>query len=292
MWDVTLCRPYRWRSPSHCIKGENRRTHAALQQPPTQTMSAALFDESLQPPGWLSLLSEWRALTEMGVGWASAPGLALLPHGDGQPVLVIPGFLTSDRSTFLLRALLVAWGYQAEKWDLGQNLRLDQAMVDKVGARLHALRREHGCKLSLIGWSLGGVFAREVARANPGDVRQVITLASPFARNFKATSLRALYEGVNGGDITHIGAELIERMKRPLPVPSTALYTRCDGIVAWQSCIDSVEGPTTENISVPGSHCGLVSNPIALTVVADRLRQPEGGWRRFDGGKQGRRSMD
>jgi pimeloyl-ACP methyl ester carboxylesterase len=255
-------------------------------------MTDALFDESLQPPGWLSLLSEWRALTEIGVGWASAPGLALLPHGDDQPVLVIPGFLTSDLSTVLLRTLLVAWGYRAETWDLGHNLRLDQPMVDKVAARLHALRRKHGRKLSLIGWSLGGVFAREVARANPGDVRQVITLASPFARNFKATSLRALYECVNGGDLGHIGTELIERMKQPVPVPSTALYTRSDGIVAWQSCIDSVEGPITENISVPGSHCGLVSNPIALTVVADRLRQPEGGWRRFDSEKESRRAMD
>lgn len=244
-------------------------------------MSTALFDESVKPPGLLALLSEWRVVLEMGVGVASTPGLAMLPPGDGQPVLVIPGFLTGDSSTMLLRMLLATWGYKAEKWEMGPNLRLDEQIVDKVGHRLQALRREHGRKPSLIGWSLGGVIAREVARAHPEDVRQVITLASPFARNFKATSLRRLYEHVNGGDLGHIGEDLIRRMKQPIGVPSTALYTRLDGIVAWQACVDEIEGPMAENVAVPGSHCGLVYNPVALAIVADRLRQPEGGWQRL-----------
>lgn len=127
------------------------------------------------------------------------------------------------------------------------------------------------------------MLAREVARCNPDDVRQVVTLASPFARNFKASNLGHVYELINGETLAHMGEALILRMKSPVPVPSTAMFTRSDGIVAWETCVESVEGATTENVAVPGSHCGLVYNPVALAIVADRLRQPEGQWRRFDG---------
>lgn len=245
-------------------------------------MSDALYDETIAAPGYLSLLLELRVGLEMALGVSAAPVLALQPPGDGHPVMVIPGFLTSDGSTVLLRSLLAIWGYKALKWQLGVNLRLNQSMVDKVAERLRSLRREHGRKLSLIGWSLGGVLAREAARANPDDVRQVITLASPFAWNFKATSLRRLYEGINKGNRSRVSDDLVRQMKEPVPVPSTAFYTRSDGIVAWEACVDSVEGPSTENIAIPGSHCGLVYNPIALAIVSNRLRQQEGSWRRYD----------
>jgi len=127
--------------------------------------------------------------------------------------------------------------------------------VRELPRRLHDLHEATGRPVSLVGVSLGGVFARQLARDHPGVVRQVVTLGSPF---------RPREEGLP-----------------PLPVPSTAIYTRGDGIVGWQSCLDR-EGPTSENVEVPGSHCGLGHNPIAVRVVTDRLAQPEGTWQPFD----------
>ena len=247
-----------------------------------QKMIEPLFDESLKPPGHAAWLMEWRAVLELGAGLAAAPALARLPRGDGHPVMVLPGFLTSDLSTALLRRLLGAWGYRVEKWSLGPNLTFNQAIVDRIGDRAHALSREQGRKVSLIGWSLGGLLAREVARRNAEDVRQLVTLSSPFARNFKASNLGGLYEFINGETVAHMGVDLIGRLSRPVAVPSTAIYTRSDGIVAWQTCMEQQEGPWAENVAVRGSHCGLVYNPQALRVVADRLSQPEGKWRRID----------
>lgn len=242
-----------------------------------------MFDESLKPPSLLSWLLEWRAVLELGAGLAAAPALAMLPRGDGHPVMVLPGFLTSDMNTGLLRQLLGAWGYRVEKWKLGPNLKVSQAIVDRIGDRVHALHHEQGRKVSLIGWSLGGLLAREVARRNADDVRQLVTLSSPFARNFKASNLGGVYELINGETISHMGVDLIRRLSRPVPVPSTAIYTVSDGIVAWQACVEQQEGPWAENVAVRGSHCGLVYNPQALSVLADRLGQAEGRWRRMDG---------
>lgn len=168
-----------------------------------------LFDESLKPPSHLAWLQEWRAVLELGVGLAAAPALARLPRGDGHPVMVLPGFLTSDLSTALLRQLLGVWGYRVEKWNLGPNLTVNQAMVDRIGDRAHAVRHEQGRKVSLIGWSLGGLLAREVARRNADDVRQLVTLSSPFARNFKASNLGGVYEFINGETISGMGVDLI-----------------------------------------------------------------------------------
>jgi pimeloyl-ACP methyl ester carboxylesterase len=141
-----------------------------------------------------------------------------------------------------------------------------------------------GRKVSLVGWSLGGIFARELARQHPEMVRLVVTLGSPFSGPPQATNVWRLYEIVSGEKIEAIDPRLTERMRKVPPVPSTAVYSRTDGVAAWQACLEP-EAAHTENVEVPGSHCGLGHNPWAAWVIADRLSQAEGKWQPFDAGR-------
>jgi pimeloyl-ACP methyl ester carboxylesterase len=229
-------------------------------------------DRNIAPPSMLLLALEGRAWAELATLLPSLPFLARTPRGDGHPVLVIPGYLASDRSTGALRAFLRGRGYHAHGWRLGRNLGPDARIVTGLEARLRELRARHGRAVSLIGWSLGGIYARELARRRSDDVRQVITLASPFRDPFASNVARFL--GSRGRSDGADGLGL------PLSVPSTSILSRSDGIVAWQSCLED-EGPRRENVVVESSHCGMGHHVAALAVIADRLAQPEGTWRPF-----------
>ena len=232
-------------------------------------------------PSRALLLLEVRAIGELGAFFALAPMLRLTPRGDGHPVLVLPGLGGSDAVTQPLRAFLKDRGYQAHGWKLGTNYGPRPGVEDKMLARLAELAERHQRKVSLIGASLGGVFARELARRAPAQVRSVITLGSPFAGEPRASNAWKLYERLSERTADDWPAHERERMRRAPPVPCTAIFSRSDGIVAWQGCMER-EGPAAENIEVEGSHCGLGHNPTVLVAVADRLAQPEGAWRRFD----------
>lgn len=235
--------------------------------------------EYAEPPPRRLLLWEARAFWEHGAFIAAFPWLGLLPAGDGQPVLVLPGLAATDLSTAPMRAFLRNRGYAAYGWDLGRNLGLRPGLTARKLKRLQEIRERHGRKVSLIGWSLGGIFAREVAKARPDDVRQVITLGSPFKGHPKATRAWRLYEFLAGHKVDE--ARLGANLNIAPPVPTTAIFSRSDGIVAWQCCMEK-DGPQTESIEVCASHCGLGANPVALCAIADRLAQPEGCWRPFD----------
>jgi len=227
------------------------------------------------PPSPALIALEGRAWLEFAALVPALPLLARAPRGDGHPVLVLPGWLASDRSTWALRRFLRDRGYHVHGWRLGRNLGPDASTVAGLAARLAALRDRHGKKISLVGWSLGGIYARELARRFPGDVRQVITLASPF-RAPAATSVSRFYRARR----SEARPELRQRLGDPLPVPSTSLYSRTDGVVAWRSCIQD-DGPVAENIEVRTSHCGMGHHPGVLLVIADRLAQLEGAWRPY-----------
>jgi len=198
-------------------------------------------------------------------------------------VLVLPGWLASDRSTRPLRWFLRDRGYHVHGWKLGVNLGPDDELVARLAQRFAELRARHSEKITLIGWSLGGVYARELARNFTDDVRQVVTLASPF-RDLSATSVaRIARSGLfdrrssRPRSIADSG-ELRERLRTPPPVPCTSFYSRSDGIVAWQSCLEE-EGPGRENVEVWSSHCGMGHHPSVLLAIAERLAQPPGEWR-------------
>ena len=238
------------------------------------------------PPATELLLLEVRAIAELGAFFAMAPLLRLTPRGDGHPVLVLPGLLASDVSTLPLRTFLTDRGYEAHGWELGRNMGPRAGVLERLQARLAALHQQKQRRVTVIGCSLGGVFARELARHAPAQARAVITLGSPFAGAPRASHAWRAYESASGRRAEDWPGR--ERLKEPPPVPATAIYTRSDGIVAWQGCLEQ-QAPTTENIEVQGSHSGLGHNPAALYAIADRLAQPEGEWQPFD--RSGLRSL-
>ncbi|MDJ0842310.1 MAG: alpha/beta hydrolase [Acidobacteriota bacterium] len=237
---------------------------------------------AFNPPSKLLLLLEARALFEFGAFYPSQHLLRNLPEGDGHPVLVYPGFMASDFSTRVLRKFLDKLGYEALPWKLGRNLGYSPVLDAQMQEHLSAMHQYFGRKLTLIGWSLGGVYARELARVMPECVRQVITMGSPFAGSTRATNVSWLYDLVTGEKLNDIDPNLLKRLAEQTPVPSTAIYSRTDGIVAWQSCVDPHPDEQHENIEVPGSHFGFGFNPWAMHVIADRLAQPEDNRAPFD----------
>jgi hypothetical protein len=225
---------------------------------------------------------EGRTFLEFWGYLLTLPILQAMPRGDGHPVLILPGFGVNDWYMLPLRVFLKSRGYAARGWGLGFNLGHDDELTVRLGKRLRELHEQHGRKVSLVGWSLGGIYAREMARARPDRVRFVVTLGSPFMHTSKGINLRGLYEFVSGRKIEdHLDPELVRDMQEPPPVPTTAIYSRSDGVAACKCCTES-EAPHSENIEVSGSHCGLAHNPVVLWALADRLAQPEDNWRPFE----------
>jgi pimeloyl-ACP methyl ester carboxylesterase len=233
------------------------------------------------PPSRLLTLAEpSRAMGELASFIALRPLLAMLPKGDRQGVLVLPGFLAGDASTYLLRSLLRDLGYDAVGWNLGRNVHVDNARVDAMLDAVEALFARTGRKISIVGWSLGGVFARELAKHAPEKVRQVITLGSPISDDRRYTNARKLFEYLNGREPQPMQTGKFKALGEAPPVPTTSILTKSDGVVHWRGSVQH-GGGHVENIEVIASHCGLGVNPSAIYAVADRLAQPEGDWRPF-----------
>jgi len=255
----------------------------------THTTQAALrAAEPSPPPPWLAAAELPRAISEMTLLAASMPGLLhASARGDGHPVLVLPGLLASDRSTTALRAVLVKLGYDARAWGLGRNRgpRAIGKHGELLQSRVEALAQEAGRKVSLVGWSLGGVFARLLARRIPQHVRQVITLGSPFIDNGEATNAGKIFEMASGTRRDdRANRAIFAELAAPSSVPSSAIYSRSDGVCAWEVCREDAAA-CRESIEVYGSHCGLGVNPSVIFAVADRLAQAEGQWAPFEPGR-------
>jgi pimeloyl-ACP methyl ester carboxylesterase len=233
----------------------------------------------IAPPSLALLAFEGRAWLELAALVPALPALAGAPRGDGHPVLVLPGYLADDRSTRALRWFLRDRGYHGHAWRLGRNHGPTDETVAGLVERLRALHERHGRRVSLVGWSLGGIYARELARAFPDRVRLVITLASPFRDPLVSNVARLSALGFGPRPETGPSVPL-EKLRAPLPVPTTSFYSETDGIVAWRSCL-SDPGPLAENLAVRSSHCGMGHHPTVLLAIADRLAQPEGAWRPF-----------
>ncbi|MEM6742785.1 MAG: alpha/beta hydrolase, partial [Pseudomonadota bacterium] len=234
------------------------------------------------------LMMELRAIPELFGLSMSWPALtAMAPRGDRQPVLVLPGLITSDRATRPMRAWLRTLGYRAHGWEMGRNFGPVPGVEEGLIARLESLAERYGRKVSLVGWSLGGIYARQLAKMRPSLVRQVISLGSPFNGDPRATNAWRVYQMASGQSVDEGERHMGGAIRTPPPVPSTAIYSRTDGICAWQSCIED-DADQTENVEVLASHCGLGHHPAALFAVADRLSQPEDAWSPFDrGGARG-----
>lgn len=213
-----------------------------------------------------------------------------LPRGEGDVVLVLPGLGAGDWSTWPLRRLLDQIGYRAYGWGQGTNSGA-RHLYAGAAQRYEQLRDTVGGPISIIGWSLGGVYARRLAKDYAADTRCVITMGSPFAHAPSGSNIARLYRRLHGhypgGD-----DRASPRMVAPPPVPTSSIFSRTDGVVPWQSC-QEVAGPIAENIEVTSSHCGLGHDPAVIFAVADRLAQARRPvWKPFRVSGRLRRKLD
>ena len=256
----------------------SRAASSALAVRANASRKAAKADSLTAPSGTLLAL-ESRALLEWGACAAAWPLLSHAPRGDGHPVLVLPGLTAGDASTWPLRKFLEGRGYAVYPWDLGLNFGPRHGVVRKLVSRVRGLSREHNRKISLIGWSLGGAMARVLAANEADHVRSLITLGAPLSGDNKATNGWRLFEFVSGQPADN--PRLKSLLSKKVTVPSTSIFSKSDGIVAWQtSQVD--DGPRSENIEVTASHFGMGAHPAVLYAIADRLAQPENHWRPFN----------
>ncbi len=240
-------------------------------------------------PGQALWLSEFvRAPRELATFWAAFPLLAVGPRGDGHPVLVLPGLLADDASTAPLRAIIAARGLRALAWEMGRNGGPSREIMAAVPRRIAQLHEQSGQTVSLVGWSLGGILAREFARRCREHVRDVVTLGSPFrlrpGEHRDATNVGQIYRAVRPLRDQRFDRQRREWAQADLPCPSTSIYSRSDGVVPWRACLGTVDA-THENVEVTASHCGLGFDPRTVSVVLDRLVQPEGQWRPYRRGR-------
>lgn len=207
----------------------------------------------------------WREVASFCFEYPKAPDASEFRSGNGHVVLVIPGFLTPDATTAPLRRFLTRCGYRAFGWGLKVNFGPTPRLLAGLERRFEECRALAGGPISVIGISLGGLFARNLAFEHPGDIRQVITLVSPY-RLPTATTIEPLVQICAPFFSREID---LARLATPLPVPSTAVYTREDGLVAWETCRG--EEPQGVSVEVPGKHVTICRNPAMLRTVGRRL---------------------
>jgi len=228
----------------------------------------------------LALLASEPAWAFADLGASRAPRAAVA-RGDGHRVIVYPGLGAGAWSTMRLRSTLAAAGFDCVDWGFGLNRGPRGSLsqwLERLAAAVEADSAADGRKLSLVGWSLGGIYAREIARVVPHAVRQVLTLGSPFGAEAEATHAGWLYRLLSGSEPPR-SRRYLQDLRRPLPVPSTSVFSKADGIVPWQGCLQK-EGPLSENLEVPGvSHLGMGTHRAVLALVAERLAQAEGAWK-------------
>jgi hypothetical protein len=222
---------------------------------------------ALRAPTGRTLLGEAASPLEMTRLGRRAIALARQPRGRGEPVRLFPGFSAGDASTAALRRYLARMGYDARGWGLGRNTGDVPALLRLATAAAVRDAETSGQRLHLIGWSLGGVIAREVARDRPDLVAQVITFGSPIVGGPRYTALAYLYPPER---IAAIEAGIRHRVARPIRVPVTAIHSRRDGIVGWQACIDDVT-PGAENVEVRSTHIGMGIDPDVWEIIVQRL---------------------
>ena len=234
-------------------------------------------------PSLFDILREVRAPFEFASVALHFHALRQAPRGNGRAVLLVPGYLADDHSMRPLGAYLKYLNYDVYYTELGRNMGKVNTDMMRLGDRVESVSQSVGGeKVSLIGWSLGGVYARDLALRMPDMVRYVVTLGSPFAGDITATNAKRVYEMVSGETIQDADIKDIQALSGDLPVPTSSLYTRTDGIVNWQTCLVN-ESDAAENIEITlASHIGIGVNAAALWAVADRLAQPEGQFHPFD----------
>lgn len=242
----------------------------------------SVFENAANSPSGLKVLMESRALIELGQLIQSFAHIPTLPNGDRHPVIVIPGFLTDDKYTSILRWFLKQKNYDVYPWTQGINLSFNLRSVHRLQKQIYNIRNLTNRKVSLVGWSLGGIYARYVSHSMPEHIRHVITLGTPFSRTMTSTMITRFFEFVNKQKFSDLHPDILQKITQPLPVASTSIYSKMDGVIAWECSICPAPKHNHEHIEVESSHIGLTHNPASLYAIADRLALPENSWHPFE----------
>jgi len=221
------------------------------------------------PPPARLLLGEVRGALEPARLLLRAPLLATLPRGNGARVIVLPGYGANETSTAVLQGFLRLLGYRSYNWALGRNSGNVARLLPKMLARIEEIAPAGEDQVHLVGWSLGGYIAREAARERPDRIRSVITLGSPVVGGPKYTTVAARYRR-QGLDLDELERLVDARYDKPLTTPVTAVFSKADGVVAWEACIDR-RSAGIEHVEVRTTHIGLGFCPEVYSIIADRL---------------------
>jgi pimeloyl-ACP methyl ester carboxylesterase len=223
------------------------------------TAAAAL---DLKPPALPLLLREAGSFAAMRAMASFASAVQTGVRGDGRPVLILPGFLANDIATGRLRRSLNASGFAAHGWGLGRNLGVKSDILQQIDARVQAIGSDQ--PITLIGWSLGGILAREYAKFAPHRIARVITLGSPFSGSLKANNAWRLYQLVTGHSVDAPPIDAQPHIKPP--VPTIALWSRRDGVVAPASACGA-PGETDASVELRCTHMAFVADPHAIRTI-------------------------
>ena len=235
----------------------------------TQEHPLQALADAIPVPPVFGLLREARMAVDVATGLRHTPVLLQSPRGNGEPVLLLPGFTAGDASMWPLRRCLGALGWDARGWGLGRNRGDAPRLLPRVIDVTERLVRETGTRVRMVGWSMGGFLARETARDRPELVERVVTLGTPVIGGPKYTTAAPLFRRL-GFDLDAIERECQERAGRPIDVPVTAIYSRRDGVVAWRACLDHTSRDV-EHVEVESTHGGLGFDSRVWAIVADRL---------------------
>jgi len=243
-------------------------------------MDASAEAHLIPPPHFgLALTEAHRAAAEFASLMFTRRWLRRMPKGDGHGVVVMPGFLGDDGYNAPLRRYLNKLGYASIGWEQGRNLGPRGDLLERAVEHIVDHANNTGGKVTLIGHSLGGIYARELAKEIPDQVRQVISLGSPFGEGRHTGSYPSrLFSIMNPDEEITVDQQLLVE---PPPVPTTAVYSKEDGVVNWLTCFQHGRHQQAQNIQVWGSHCGLTINPMVWFLLAERLSQAEDDWQRF-----------
>ena len=228
-----------------------------------------------EPPAPINALLEARAGLELTSLFFASPALALANGGKARPIMLLPGYGAGDASMQPLSGYLRYLGHRTYRWGIGRNRGSVDAMVPVVANRVTEIAEKTAQPVTLIGWSLGGVVAREIARTRPTVVGEIITMGTPVKGGPKYTAIGAAFARSRGMDLDRFEWEVHRRNSIGLKQPITAIYSKLDGVVGWQAAIDSYN-PQARNVEVYGTHLGLGVNPRVWTVIADTLAKNQG----------------
>jgi pimeloyl-ACP methyl ester carboxylesterase len=227
--------------------------------------------DSIVPPSRRTTLQELRLPFDV-LGWG--PAWLTLPRGRAKvvrTVMLLPGFGGGPRSLVALKRYLLIRGHHVVDWGLGRNTGRVQQLLAALEGRVEALVREAAEPAVLVGWSLGGYIARELAREHPELVRRIVTLGSPVVGGPRFTATARWYVA-QGIDLDQVERAVKQRYARPLQTPVVAIYSKRDGVVAWQACIDRWS-PNVRNVEVDVSHLGMGFAPRVLRIVAEEVER-------------------